>query len=168
MSAMERASKASSVKQAMRSKRTSERCERTSERTSEWPSTYVSIHGCFEQQCVGPSVNPLAGCREDTAKMPQTNPQTFALQTSSSTPLRCLIITNPNYPVILEEGGGGGEKGQGRGLDPRGHNWEYPQFRIVEAFWLAIVTNNRIPKNKRTKKNKKTKQNKKEKKEAKT
>ena len=28
----------------------SERCERTSERTSEWPSTYVSIHGCFEPE----------------------------------------------------------------------------------------------------------------------
>ena len=35
----------------MQSMRMSERCERTSEQTSEWPSTYDSIHGCFEPQC---------------------------------------------------------------------------------------------------------------------
>ena len=26
-----------------------------SERTSQWPSTYVSIHGCFEPQCIDPA-----------------------------------------------------------------------------------------------------------------
>ena len=41
------------AKRTVRSKRMSERFERTSERTSEWPSTYVSIHACFEPQSIG-------------------------------------------------------------------------------------------------------------------